>query len=446
MKYKNFLSRLKPEQRKFVLERLGRKEQDFVLMMQRLRQHNPTLFKQIWMSVKRSKIDLSDMFQSVQDVYSCEEGIVEGEVQRTYTVYLKGPKIVGDVSKALVAQADELSQMVKGKRKWTFGHDNRIFTCNLTPAAAKLLSRNRHIEKVVEEKMATIVYGEYAPYPAYSAGVENTDWGVSKVNPTYAWAKNIKGQGVKVCVVDTGIDKNHVDLIHCYKGGYNFITSTDDPVDDHMHGTYCCGIVAGADNNMGYKGIAHECDLYACKVLNSKGSGSFGDIAAAVDWCRVNGMDIVSMSLGGAVQCTGILADAINVAWTAGLVIVAASGNDGPDEDTVTMPGNCGAAIAVGSIDKDEFISGFSSRGPEMEIAAPGEGITAAWLVGHDFYGDMYPDQVGVHIVGTSWYWANGTSAACPHVAGAAALIKCWYPDATNYDIRGYLRDNAKDL
>jgi hypothetical protein len=128
MKYKNFLSRLKPEQRRFVLERLGRKEQDFVLMMRRLRQRDPVLFKQIWMAVKKSTVDLSDMFQSVQDVYSCEDGVVEGEVQRTYTVYLKGPKIVGDVSKAMVAQADELAQMVKGKRKWTFGHDNRICT------------------------------------------------------------------------------------------------------------------------------------------------------------------------------------------------------------------------------------------------------------------------------------------------------------------------------
>jgi len=213
-----------------------------------------------------------------------------------------------------------------------------------------------------------------------------------------------------------------------------------------MHGTYCCGIVAGADNSMGYKGIAPECDLYAGKALNAKGSGSFADIAACVDWCRVNEMDIVSMSLGGDAVCSGVLADAINLAWTAGLVIIAAAGNNGPALDSVTMPGNCTAAIAVSAVDKDEFFAGFSSQGPEVEIAAPGEGITSAWLVGHDMYGDIDPEVAGDHIVGTSWYWANGTSASCPHVAGAAVLIKCWYPDATNYEIRSWLRDNAKDL
>jgi subtilisin family serine protease len=310
------------------------------------------------------------------------------------------------------------------------------------------LAESSRVYRVEEEPLATILWGEYAPYPTYSAGVENTDWGVSQLNTSFAWAKGIKGAGIKVCVIDTGCNTGHVDLVDRYVGGYNFLAGSTNVEDDHGHGTHCSAIICASDTGTGYIGVAPEADLYACKVLNSKGSGSFTDIAAAVDWGRVNEMDVLSMSTGAAnYACQGTTMDAINNAWGAGLMVIVAAGNEGhkedcDDEDCVCFPANCSAALCVGAIDRDEYCAEFSSRGPEMEIAAPGVGVTAAKPPGYNMYGADDTD----HLVGSDWLWANGTSMACPHVAGACCLIKCWFPDATNVEIRTWLRDNAKDL
>jgi subtilisin family serine protease len=397
----------------------------------------------------KTRLDRRTFWEIVQEfykVYSCEAGLTtDKSVRKPVTIYIRGNKPKKQWPADILRFQDKLVKKFHSKRKWTFSFDSRVFTADLNQEEIDDLRKNKDIYRIIEEPEAHILYGEYAPYPAFNAAAENTDWGVTKLNPSYAWAKGIKGQGVKVGVIDSGVDRYHVDLIDRYKGGYNFVSGNNNPADDNFHGTYCCGIVCASDNGMGYTGVAPLADLYAIKCMNAKGSGSFGDIAAGVDWCVANGMDIISMSLGGDMACSGVLADACNNAWTQGLILVAASGNSGHldcslDVGCVLSPANCSSVIAVGSIDKDEFRSGFSSFGPEVELIAPGEGITSSWLVGHDNYGD------GVHIVGSSWYWANGTSAACPHVTGACALIKCWYPAATNYEIREWLRNNAKDL
>ena len=381
--------------------------------------------------------------KELQATYSCLGGFHEKGVPRTATIHLNFEKrYVGFIPELLQLQ-DRLLRDVEGRRKWTFSFDNRVFTANLTDEQIEYLRRSKFVRKVEISPMVRALYGEYAPYPEFKPGEENVDWGVSKLNVSYAWNKGIKGKGVKVCVCDTGIDYTHVDLQDAYKGGWNFVSGNDDPMDDHMHGTHCSGIIGARDNGIGYTGVAPECELYHCKVLNSKGQGYADDIAAGIDWARLNGMHIISLSLGGDMACSGPMKDACDAAWAAGLVVVAAAGNSGEDcedNDCVLCPANCESVIAVASVNLYGCISRFSSRGPEVEVAAPGEGITSCWLKGHDLYGD------GKHIVGEAWYWANGTSMACPHVAGAAALIKCWYPDATNYEIRQWLREKAFDI
>lgn len=400
--------------------------------------------------LKGKHADKREFWEVVQEfykTYSCETGLTpDRSVRRSVTIYIKGDKPKKQWPSDILRLQDKLVDKVHSKRKWTFSFDSRVFTADLNQEEIDYLRKNKDVYRIVEEPEAHILgWGDYAPYPAFNAGVENTDWGVTKLNVSYAWAKGIKGQGVKICVIDTGIDMNHVDLVDRYKGGYNFVAGNDDPYDDHSHGTHCCGIIGASDNGIGYTGMAPLVDLYACKVLNSKGSGSLSNVAAGVDWSVTNGMDIISLSLGAEMACSGVLADSCNNAWNQGVVIVAATGNNGHlscslDVGCVLFPANCSSTIAVGAIDKDEFRAEFSSFGPEVELIAPGEGITSAWSVGHDMYGD------GLHIVGGSWYWANGTSMACPHAAGACALIKCWYPAATNYEIREWIRDNAKDL
>jgi len=452
------IERIDSKLKRFVIGKFGRYGGNFYgQFMERLRQNDPNKYRKIHdfakigstLSLTGKDVSLIKSFmwefgKDIENKYLCEQGFIDKEIPKTYAVYVWGEKAVGDVSKPHKTLQNQLAEDYGGKRKWTFGFDNRICVCNLTPSEAKRLAKNKYVEKVIEEPSVSILYGEYAPYPVYVPGGENVDWGVTTINVAPAWSKNIKGQGVKICIIDTGIDYDHVDLIDRYKGGYNFLVGSIYPKDDHGHGTACAGIACASDTGVGYIGVAPEADLYACKVLDAKGSGSLTDVAAGVDWCRVNGIDVISMSLGIVdYACSGTLATACSNAWGAGLVIVAAAGNDGgncPDNNCINMPGNCSSCIAVGSIDLYGAVSGFSSRGPEIEIVTPGEGITSAKAAGLDMYGN------GLHIVGGNWIWWNGTSAATPHAAGAAALIKCWYPEATNLQIRTWLAENASDI
>lgn len=465
--YRSFLTGLRkvdPDLAKFILERLGRDGRNFTHLRGRLRYLNHAAYKALVTTSKLGKVamdaakklgpcnkrglvklqkDLWGICEGIETFYSCTQGFVGEEQPRHFTVYFKGEKASGDVDKDIVAVVDEVMHIIGGKRIWNFGFNNRVVVCELTSGQVAVLRQDNRVEKVVEEEIATAQYGEYAPQPPFVEGAENVDWGVTRLNVSYAWDKGIKGAGVKLAIIDTGCDFTHIDLIDRYKGGYNFVSAGQTPMDDRGHGTHCAGIALGSDNGIGYTGVAPEADLYAVKVLNSKGSGSFGTVAAGIDWCRVNKMDIMSLSLGGGYRCNDPLATAVLDAWNAGILVVAAAGNPGTteecdDNDCVIQPAVCTPAIAVASTDIDDYASLFSARGPQLELAAPGEGICACG------WGDMYGD--GDHYIGSAWYRANGTSMACPHVAGACALIKCWFPDATNYEVREWLRDNAYDL
>lgn len=453
-KYTKFLSGLKridPSLYKFAVENLS--DRNYKWLMAHLKVIDPKLYAVIQKGISTKILRAShrqdlmrkgwEIAQKLKNIYTCIGGFQEKEVPQTATVILEfKKKYIGYIPELLQIQ-DRFMKDVAGRRKWTFSWDNRRFIANLTKAQIEYLRKQKLVKAVEISPRVRASFGEYAPYPDFDPNNENIDWGVTRLNTSYPWNKGIKGKGVKVCVCDTGIDYNHVDLVNAYKGGYNIIVGNDDPKDDHMHGTFCCGVVGARSNNIGYTGVAPECDIYAVKVLDSKGSGSFADLAAGIDWARLNGMDIVSMSLGAAAACSGDLKNACDAAWAAGLFLAVAAGNAGLNcgtDDCVDTPGNCESCMAVAAMDIDGYISRYSSRGPEVEISAPGTGITSCWLVGHDLYED------GTHIVGDAWYWANGTSTACPHIAGAAALIKCWYPDATNYQIRQWLREKVIDL
>ncbi|RLG26751.1 subtilisin [Methanosarcinales archaeon] len=241
------------------------------------------------------------------------------------------------------------------------------------------------------------------------------------------------GDGIKIAILDTGIDYTHPDLANNVKGGVSFVDYTTDYMDDNGHGTYCAGIAAAEDNDIGVIGVAPKAHLYAVKVLDSNGIGYVSALTKAVEWSRDNDMDVISMSL-----CT--ISDSIslhlacNQAQELGTVVVAASGND---NSWVKYPAKYGSVIAVGATDNNNEKAGFSNFGPELELAAPGVGIYSTSLGG-----------------GSTT--KSGTSAACPHVSGAAALVFASDID-TAYDmdgdgiwdateIRKKLQDTARDL
>ena len=231
-----------------------------------------------------------------------------------------------------------------------------------------------------------------------------TPWGIDKIKAPDAW-ETTAGAGVGVCVADTGIDKDHVDLT--YVEGRNFSTGNPwgnnvdpDAYDDgHGHGTHVAGTVAATDNALGVVGVAHEVGLYVAKVLRDNGSGYTSQIIDGLYWCADDaGAEVINMSFGG--SGTDALEDAIADIAEGGVVLVAASGNDGADSPS--CPACYEDVIAIGATDDTDAIASFSNRGEDVN--APGVDVLST-LPGDDY---------------EKW---SGTSMASPHAAGVAALI-----------------------
>lgn len=256
--------------------------------------------------------------------------------------------------------------------------------------------------------------------------VQQVPWGISRIEANKVHSqKGIKGAGVKVGVVDTGIDLHHTDL-KVY-GGASFVTPTYQ--DDNGHGTHVSGTIAALDNTIGVIGVAPAAQLYAVKVLDSSGSGYYSDVAAGIEWCIDNKMHIISMSLGGS-SPNDLLQSAVVRAYQAGILLVAAagnSGNSGGTGDNVGYPAKYSEVIAVAATNSSDQRAYFSSTGPAVELAAPGVDVLSTYL-------------------NSGYKTLNGTSMATPHVSGLAALVKSANPTLTNVAIRKRLTDTAIDL
>jgi len=216
-----------------------------------------------------------------------------------------------------------------------------------------------------------------------------------------------RGLSVDLPGIDTGIDSPHPALAPRYKGGYNFIAHNTNPLDDNGHGTHAAGTIAATVDGAGVKGVAPEASLYALKVLGRDGSGSYSNIIAALDWCVRHNMRIASMSLGAPSNSVA-LRDACAAAYKAGVLLVAAAGNSGTikagQTTAVEYPARYGTVMAVAAVDQYNSHPSWSSMGPQVEISAPGVGIVS--------------DKLGGGLI-----TMDGTSMACPHVSGVAALL-----------------------
>jgi len=255
------------------------------------------------------------------------------------------------------------------------------------------------------------------------AVTQTVPWGVERIGAPTVHDGGNKGEGVKVAIIDSGIDYTHPDLDGNYVTGYDFVNDDDYPMDDNGHGTHCAGIVAAEDNDTGVVGVAPGAHLYALKVLNRRGSGNFSDVVAALQWAVANGMDVTSNSYGSSVDPGFTVEEAFDNAELAGIVNVCAAGNEGAGADTVIYPAKYDSCIAVAATNSSDIRASFSSTGPAVELAAPGVGIMST------IPGNLYQ----------SW---SGTSMACPHVAGTAALVIA----AGIPNVRTKLRDTAIDL
>ncbi|MGD2250738.1 MAG: S8 family peptidase [Candidatus Methanofastidiosia archaeon] len=230
--------------------------------------------------------------------------------------------------------------------------------------------------------------------------------------------------------MDTGIDMDHPDLQANIKGGFNAIVPArkyKDPNnfdDDHGHGSHCAGIVAAVDNDIGVVGVAPEAWLYGVKVLDGSGSGYTSDCIEGIEWCTNNGMEVISMSWGS-YDDDQALHDTIDAAWNAGAVLVAAAGNEGYENPDL-YPAGYSSVMAISATDSSDNVTSWSNYGSEIEVAAPGASIYSTCKNGG--YDTM-----------------SGTSMACPHVSGVAALILA-VTNYSNSQVRNEIQSTAEDL
>jgi len=286
---------------------------------------------------------------------------------------------------------------VGGKIKYTY-HLIPAIAASVPEVAIEALKNNPNITNI---EIDGIVYALDV-----DAELDNS-WGVKRIGAGFVHDNDNKGAGIKVAIIDTGIDYNHPDLDANYVGGYDFVNDDTDPMDDAGHGTHVAGIVAAEDNDIDTSvvGVAPEADLYALKVLDETGSGYWSNVIAAIQWSvdNDNDMQVINMSLGGPGQSFA-LEEACDAAYVEGIVLVAAAGNG-----FRIIPAAFDSVIAVAASDSDDKIPGWSSKGSYIELTAPGVKVYSTWWLGDPEEGD--------------YKYGSGTSMASPHVAGTVALM-----------------------
>ncbi len=217
-------------------------------------------------------------------------------------------------------------------------------------------------------------------------------WGVQYMGATDIW-EITKGEGVKVAIIDTGVDIDHPDLVDNIKGGYNTITKKGSYNDDNGHGTHIAGIIAASDNEIGVIGVAPEVDLYSIKSLDSNGEGYVSDIIEAIEWSIVNDIDIINMSFGFIMKSTALY-ESILDASKSGIVMVAAAGNNygGYAEYPAAYP----EVVSIGGIDEEGNPTDFSARNG-IDIWAPSTSIYSTYT------NDNYVEMEGTSMAAAHW-------------------------------------------
>ena len=345
------------------------------------------------------------------------------------------------------ATEEALVRGLGGSIKYTYALIPAI-AAEIPEEALAALERNPNVAYVEED----------LPRRVHDDELDNS-WGVNRIDAEVVHATN-KGAGVKVGIIDTGIDCTHPDLNDNCEGGYDFFNDDASPIDDYGHGTHVAGTVAAEDDNAdllnshpGVVGVAPAADLYALKVCSSGGSCPTSDIVAALEWASgitpegvtvpAVQMHVVNISLGSRFPSTAERL-ATEAAYNAGVLVVASAGNSGNcggNNDRVEFPAGYDSVIAVGATNKDDLRPCFSSTGPAVELAGPGVGVLSTVPAGDCRL-----------CTSTGYREGTGTSMASPHVAGTAALIVAsGIADAggdgfINDDVRQRLAGTADDL
>ncbi len=296
---------------------------------------------------------------------------------------------------------------------------------------------------------------EYAePNYRYHAFVTPNDphfskqWGHVKTNSTSGWDLSKGLTSTVIAIIDTGIDENHPDLKAKIVAGRDFVDDDANPHDTNGHGTHVAGIAAAITNNAtGVAGMNWNARIMPIRALGTDGSGYTDDIVSGIAWAYTHGADVLNLSLGGP-DYSQTMQDAINSAYNAGCLVVAAMGNKRTQGNPTSYPAANANVMAVAATNSSDTFSYYSQYGAHCDISAPGGEMS-------DYHdpGGFYSTMPTYDVYLTTYYSYNknydylqGTSQAAPMVSGLAALLWAINPALTPSQVQMHIQNTAVDL
>ena len=293
----------------------------------------------------------------------------------------------------------------------------------------------------------------------YSPGNElGNSWGIDYINADSAHASGYSGEGVKVAVLDSGVNFNHFDLSDNFdfatnELGYDFVTDDYFPDDVNGHGTHVAGTLAAASNGFGVVGVAPKTQIVSLRILDDSGAGSISRVIEALQWIVDYNADHpdapirITNNSYGTESYSSQLQAAFDASARAGVLHIAAAGNAGNfagSGDNITYPAKYESVVAVAAINSNNLRASWSSTGADVELSAPGVSVLSAWNDGTSYENPQPFPFAGS--TGTYFKESSGTSMASPHVAGVAALMLASNPNYTAEEVRSKMNETALDV
>jgi subtilisin family serine protease len=331
------------------------------------------------------------------------EGVIEG-VGSAHAV----PNSYIVVFKDSATSASTMTARYGGKVEYTYSAALHGYAASMSERDARRVAADPRVKYVTQNKTVHVLDTQIDPV---SWGLDRVDQRNMPLDQSYSYS--VTGANVNAYIIDSGVRSTHRDYAGRVRAGIDTIDNDNDPSDCSGHGSHTAGTVGGRTY-----GVAKQVTLWAVRVLNCQGAGTWASVAAGVDWVTAHAVKpaVVNMSIGG--EPNSAADEAVRRSIASGIQYAIAAGNDRDDACT-SSPARVVEAITVGATTYDDSRAGFSNVGPCLDLFAPGDGITSA-------RNESDTDELSL----------SGTSMAAPHVAGAAALYLSRHPNATAQEVR----------